>query len=323
MKVKPCSLFCFGFLTGLLALMLGALCPGVLAAETVESVEDGPDGLIRIELKETEDHRSRENVEFELYRVADLVDGDLVYFEPYSSCTLQVDQLDQFDEMKDALTLLKKQTRKEKPDQNAKSDADGVVVFEGLERGLYFLHVSDPARYERVEDVIVTLPVYNEEEGRMENKVSVFAKSWPLPMVEIIKTDTNHQVLEGMDFEFSSFRDADTQEVIERKSAQPDGHVCFSLNLNQTIYIKETRAPEGYILSAKVIEIALDEEGQLTIDGQPVELTNNKAVIEVQNRQATKAKTGVNSHTAACIGILLVSLMGVIVLLVFKKKRFE
>ena len=316
MKAKPWTRFLCLLLVGLFALI-----PCSIQAEDVSGEQETlPEGLIRIELKETDDHRSRENVEFELYRVADLVDGEFEYFDAWQTCTLGVEELDQFDPMKAALSLFKKLAVHQPADQVRKSDEQGIVEFKGLPRGLYYLRVSDPASYERIEDLLVALPLYNEQEGRMENKVSVYAKAWPLPIVEIIKTDTNHQVLAGQNFEFSSFQDAQATDRIESKTGEPDGHVQFSLNLNQTIYIKETKAPEGYDLSPKIIEAALDEEGLLTINGKPVELKQNRAVIEVQNRQATKAKTGMDAHTATWFGLFLGSLSLLALLWIQRRK---
>lgn len=245
------------------------------------------EGTIEICLEKSSMNRSYEGVRFDAYRCAQS-DGDtLTFFESYKDCTLQMDELDDATKMKEALQYLNiqiKQTQKE-PFAQAIVNEEGQAVFEHLPYGLYFFCVSDPGEYELVGNFLAMLPAWNSEKNRGEDFLRIQAKAYPLPDLCIIKVDANKEPILHKDFAFSSYEDEEGLKLIETKVGDVEtGIVEFRLNLGQTIYIQETKAPEGYKLSKQRIKIFMDEEGNLFVNDQKGPVEGLKVQLQCINR---------------------------------------
>ena len=57
------------------------------------------------------------------------------------------------------------------------------------------------------------------------------------------------------------------------------------LEINKTYYLKELKAPDGYILSDHTTEITITEQGKVIVDGQELTMTNNSYQIDIINEK--------------------------------------
>lgn len=252
----------------LLISLLMCLCLSglpVRAAEIDAASEESPSPAILIELEETEDHRNVHDVEFELYQCARLENGGFEYLDGYKNCSLQPEDLQSADALYKALDILS--AAKGKPIATCTSDKNGQTLFETGECGLFLIHTSRPSGYNRIPDFLCALPVFNEENGSLEYRVKVSAKSLPLPVVQIVKTDEDGKAITSKNFAFSAYRDEECKNLRNEVAGDPkNGFARFTLDLGETIYIRETKAPEGYDLSSRIVKAELLEDGQLFID---------------------------------------------------------
>lgn len=57
------------------------------------------------------------------------------------------------------------------------------------------------------------------------------------------------------------------------------------LEINKTYYLKELKAPDGYILSDHTTEITITEQGKVIVDGQELTMINNSYQIDIINEK--------------------------------------
>lgn len=249
---------------------------------------------IMIQLEEVEEERNRAGVEFELFHLADLKDGAFVYAEPYRECTLQPHELNDPQAVRKALEYLS--PRKTDPMASAASDEKGQAVFEPKELGLFLVHTKKPGSYNRIPDFLCALPAANAQSGLMEYRIKVFAKSLPLPMVQIVKVDEANKPIRNRAFSFSASRDREGKEV--RNTVDGDtaeGIAKFSLNLGEVIYIRESSAPEGYVRSNRVVKAELKEDGSLYIDDKLQSQNALRVGVSYVNEKEKKAAAPASS----------------------------
>lgn len=309
----------------LLLAVLGVLM--LLPAFTKEVRAEQPEyGSIRVVLEESPEGRSRQGVELSLYHCADLIDGLLVFREPYLDCAV-----DTADLSKPAIVRQTKEKLRAhlgKPIASARSSEEGTIEFENVPLGLYLIHTTDPAGYDQVGDLLVCLPAWNESEGEMEFHISVFAKVLRIPDILIEKTDPDRRAITGREFVFSAFEDEKTTRVHTIVPGdEKTGTARFSINLNQTLYIRETKAPQGYTLSEAVIVVRLSEDGQLFVNEQPVLPKDGVFRIVCVNAphnpksETRPPATAAGSQAAIWGAVALGSVVLLMVLIHFRRRR--
>ncbi len=285
----------FAFAAGVMMCLCALPVHAAKENETDKTPSDPRDmAAIMIQLEEVEEERNRSGVEFELFHIADLKDGAFVYAQAYRECTLQPHELNDPQAVRKALDYLS--PRKTDPMASASSDEKGQAVFEPKELGLFLVHTKKPGSYNRIPDFLCALPAANMQSGVMEYRIKVFAKSLPLPMVQIVKVDEANKPIRNRAFSFSASLDREGKEVrntVDGDSAE--GTAKFLLNLGEVIYIRESSAPEGYVRSDRVVKAELKEDGSLYIDDKPQSQNALRVGVSYVNEKEKKAAASASS----------------------------
>ena len=61
--------------------------------------------------------------------------------------------------------------------------------------------------------------------------------------------------------EFTVYSDKDCKNSVATASSDANGKLTFDFKSEGSYYVKETKAPKGYVLSDKVIEITVSNKG--------------------------------------------------------------
>ena len=159
------------------------------------------------------------------------------------------------------------------------TDGDGVCSFTGLGQGTYYVReTAAPEGYLLSDDWMEVSLDVNEA---VQRTITNYLIGWnEKASIKIIKTNEDGtKLLSGASF---ALYEQDKATLIGEQSTDGDG-VCSFTGLGQgTYYVRETAAPEGYLLSDDWIEVSLDvnEAVQRTITNakippvKPTEPTN-------------------------------------------------
>ena len=177
------------------------------------------------------------------------------------------------------------------PDTNAGSQ----ILFSGLSRGIYLLTSKSSPYFRPYQPVLISIPTNGSDE---EQAFSLTAKMTPkreLPEVEIHKVDENGQLITGRTFTFKVYADeACTSELTELKGKTESGKTSrFVFDQYRTIYLQESKAPNGYQLSDQVVEVEFDKDG-LSVDGKLVVPDEDGNVIHIRytNKKTDRDQPG-------------------------------
>lgn len=236
-------------------------------------------GSITIILEDSNNELPKENVEFGLTKVADIIDGEYVSLEEYSS--FDFNNIQNANEMKDTATRLNRLISSN--DAIGSTDKNGILKFEGLEIGVYLLHPTYIADYEIIEPTLVSIPNWDEISYKMEYEVIVYPKHEPLPVIRINKVDSKtDEPITNKDFEFTLYTDASCKDMLEILNEENnDGIIDFDITYG-TYYLKETKAPDGYRLSDEIVKIEFNDFG-VFFNNQPVEKTEGRYIFDFEN----------------------------------------
>lgn len=122
------------------------------------------EGSVQIQLEELNSKNSdRENVLLELYQVGQVSE----YEEPALDDRYGIGTYPQTaEETEEAAAFLEKQLSGE-PAKSGRTDAEGIVRFDGLERGVYLVRAREAEHYGVMTPVLFHLPYYAEVDGQM------------------------------------------------------------------------------------------------------------------------------------------------------------
>ena len=290
--------------------------------EGLKDVGSGKTGSITMQLtKPFDECLSIENVTFGINQIADVVSGEYHLLDEYKDTEIDLNQITTADQLDTAARTLTKAVSKS--ELSITTDETGMCTAEDLPVGVYLVYPTDLSNYELIEPFIVAIPTFSETKGVMEYDVSVLPKHSPLPRIRINKTDAkDHQNITGKDFAFTVYSDEEcTDRIAVIQSNTTDGTAEYLIHCGSW-WIKETKAPEGYVPGNEKIHV------EITLDGFFV---NEKAVetdedhrysIEFTNKKITPPNTGVDLNTtayAAAAGVCLVVIGGLIIYRVKKK----
>ena len=196
------------------------------------------------------------------------------------------------------------------------TDEDGNVIDEwtstkephhisGLEEGKTYTltEKTAPYGYETTESIIFTVTEDKETQA-------IEMKDMPiLKTIRIIKADSSTKEVIKDDFKFGIYEDAECTKLIkEVKSNKEDGTVTFEDLRFGTYYIKESKQPNGYQLSDKVLKLEINDKG-VFIDNTEIEEKDEIYSFTFYNELIPKVQTG-NEISY----ILLATLMGLSVI---------
>lgn len=263
-------------------------------------------GSITIELQHSIDDLSKENVEFEIVQVAKLVDGYYVWDEAFQDVSLDLNAELKAEEMEQLIGDLK---NKEYEGIRVKTDEKGIAKISDVDQGLYLIDPVNINEYENVQSMLVSVPEWDEED--LVYHVVVYPKHSPFEklLLKKVDRDTQKEILDSI--EFTSYKDKDCKEEI--KTYKGNGTITFLLR-DQKMYLKETKAPSGYILSKQVICVEVKDH-DLYVDGKKLE--TNEFLFE---NTKVDVPTGVQYQENIYVTLGLISLV-VILHLIYKKLR--
>lgn len=281
----------------LFSLVLSLLWMAVAHPVRAEELPADENGTIEIRLEPSAAGRSWDGVVFEAWRCADLSENGLEFAEPYQGCFLKLDQLDDPESMRQALSYLDSRTQGD-PLRAAVSE-DGVARFASLPYGLYLIRVGEPADFDLIGSCLVLLPGVDEDKETLKNRITISAKAYPLPDLEILKTDEQRQPVLDRPFVFGASEKEDGTGSVETKQADVrSGTVRFRLRLNQTLYIRELEAPEGYQLSDRCVKVHLAGDGALYVNNRRQSAKDGLVRIEFANQKQAQTSSSVPSNPA-------------------------
>lgn len=140
----------------------------VAAAETEKAA-----GRIEIRLTDGEEGTSKEHVRFAYAKVGEIENGIPVLSEAYKKSGVELEQVMYAEELEKAAGTIQKYVKNR---SLVTTDSDGKAVIEDLEEGVYLLELFDQAAYETVRPMLVTMPVWDEAEKRMNYDITVIPK---------------------------------------------------------------------------------------------------------------------------------------------------
>ena len=155
-----------------------------------------------------------------------------------------------------------------------------------------------------------------------EQNMDVEIKEQPvLTDIEVQKVDAQtKKVIRSKDFEFTMYSDADCKNAITTVSADKNAGTATFKNLRYgTYYIKETKAPTGYLLSKEVKKVVVDDK--LENVGKTYSF-----IYQDTPMPTTGVKTGDgtdNQKFTALTGISGIVLLICVILIIRKKKNAQ
>lgn len=291
--------------------------------EDLTIVPDDGLGSIRITLTDAAtEGRSKANVEFGLAEVADIEKGEYVLKAPFDESELNINKLQYARDLEAAAKALKDYV--EEPEQTVKTNEEGKASFENLEVGVYLLYAIDVAEYDVIAPFLVSIPSWSETDKIMLYDVDVQPKHSHLPVIDVQKVDSaTGKNITSRKFEFTSFSDPECTDKILMVPGDPDkGSATFTITYG-TFYIKETAAPQGYLISDEVIKVEFNEDGVFINDELKEPDDDYLYNISYKNSllPIRRTNTGVGNHVFLYIAVGALSLAGVIVFTAQRKKN--
>lgn len=128
--------------------------------------------------------------------------------------------------------------------------------------------------------------------------------------LKINKVDKNNNKLSGSEFELYS--DSSLNNLVSK------GMSYTRLNPNKTYYLKEIKAPDGYVLIDKPIAVSIDGKGNVTVSGYTVTTDNGITTVNITNYKPGILEGGPNTYDAIVLyTIIFIVSLGVIGLVVY------
>lgn len=217
---------------------------------------------ISVELQDSVDELSKENVEFSVVQVAKLVDGFYVLNEEFQDLDVDFNTELLAEEVEAICTKLSGYSM---VGQTLVTDEEGKAVLEDVEEGLYFIDPVNINEYERMSPMLVSVPEWDGD--TLNYDVVMYPKHRPFEklIIKKIDRDSKDEILDSI--EFTSFKDRDCTESL--KTFKGNGTLSILMR-EDAMYLKETKAPSGYEKSDQVLFVEVKED-EIFIDGKKVE----------------------------------------------------
>lgn len=146
------------------------------------------------------------------------------------------------------------------PEFSQPTEIDGVLLV-GSPNSLFVVkETKAPYGYEeKAVNFYVDTKYTDETEAIIYNEYD-FTNAPILTDIKVVKIDADSKkVITGKAFEFTLYSDAECKNVIATAKGNEDGVAFFEDLRYSTVYLKETKAPDGYTLSNEVKKIVIDE----------------------------------------------------------------
>lgn len=143
-------------------------------------------GSITVNLEEGKKGTSVKNVELELIKVGDVVNGQYLFIDDLRDIEIDLNTLETAEDMKNAAHTISKDTVSKNIVGTRKTTNDyGTVKFDQLEKGVYLLQAVDINRYENIVSTLISVPTFsNESKNSMNYDISIVPKHSPVIAVK-------------------------------------------------------------------------------------------------------------------------------------------
>lgn len=141
-------------------------------------------GSITIELQDSVDELSKENVEFEIVQVAKLVDGYYVWNEDFEDIDVDLNSDLKAKEME---LLIEEIKSKKYEGIRCRTDENGIAQLMDVEDGFYLIDPVNMNEYETMQPMVVSIPEWDEED--LVYHVVVYPKHSPFEKLILKKVD--------------------------------------------------------------------------------------------------------------------------------------
>ena len=143
-------------------------------------------GSITVNLEEGKKGTSVKNVELELIKVGDIVNGQYLLINDLQDTEVNLNTLETAEDMKNAAYTISKITASKNIVGTRKTTNDyGTVKFDQLENGVYLLQATDINKYENIVSTLISVPAFNNEsKNSMNYDISIIPKHSPVIAVK-------------------------------------------------------------------------------------------------------------------------------------------
>ena len=143
-------------------------------------------GSITVNLEEGKKGTSVKNVELELIKIADIINGQYLLINDLQDTGVNLNTLKTAEDMKNAAYTISKDTVSKNIGGTRKTTNDyGTVKFDQLEKGVYLLQATDINKYENIVSTLISVPVFNNEsKNSMNYDISIIPKHSPVIAVK-------------------------------------------------------------------------------------------------------------------------------------------
>lgn len=192
-----------------------------------------------------------------------------------------------------------------------------VHYINGLVEGQTYImtEIIAPYGYEIANSIEFTVSADKETQ-------TVIMKDAPiLSSVLVNKVDsiTGENII-SKDFEFTLYSDKKCKNELRTVNANTDdGTALFDDLRYGTYFIKETKAPQGYMLSDEVVEIVINDKGVFA-NGKELTEENGIYSIEYQNSLLPAIITGDSNRTFMYLTMAGIAVVFIVIMVIFKKK---
>lgn len=307
-------------------------------------------GSITLQLTDSMDGLSKENVKFNIIQVATVENGSYQLVDRFKDTQVDLNQIQNANELdavssklhaawrnekdksekssekvdtestknsmkQNSLTVESEQNKLEFQDEIIKTDAEGVASAEKLPIGVYLVSVNDPSQYEVIKPFVVAIPTWSDTDEVFQYDVTVEPKHSSLPHIAVNKVNSETgKAITNKHFEFTMYSDSDCKNKVQTAIGNQTTGVADFLVHYGTYYIKETKAPEKYILSDEMVKVTFTEDG-FYINDKKVDLgENNTYSFIYKNKPMEETNTGVKTYAvqyglAACGAALVIAIL--------------
>ena len=143
-------------------------------------------GSITVNLEEGKKGTSVKNVELELIKIADIINGQYLLINDLQDTGVNLNTLKTAEDMKNAAYTISKITVSKNIVGTRKTTNDyGTVKFDQLEKGVYLLQATDINKYENIVSTLISVPAFNNEsKNSMNYDISIIPKHSPVIAVK-------------------------------------------------------------------------------------------------------------------------------------------
>lgn len=143
-------------------------------------------GSITVNLEEGKKGTSVKNVELELIKIADIINGQYLLINDLQDIEIDLNTLETAEDMKNAAYTISKITVSKNIVGTRKTTNDyGTVKFDQLEKGVYLLQATDINKYENIVSTLISVPAFNNEsKNSMNYYISIVPKHSPVIAVK-------------------------------------------------------------------------------------------------------------------------------------------